>query len=104
MSVYSIDELRSIITDIAMLYGVKKVALFGSYATGLQTSDSDIDLLIDKGNLKGLFQFNAFVNELEIKLGKKVDVITYSSLSNSLIKDSVKNEVILYEQQGSHSS
>ena len=102
--IYTIDDLKAIVGCVAQQYGVKKVALFGSYATGLQTPDSDIDLLIDKGNLKGLFQFNAFVNELEAKLGKKVDVITYSSLSNSLIKDSVKNEVILYEQQGSHSS
>ena len=52
MSVYSIDELRSIIADIAGQYGVKKVALFGSYSTGLQTPESDIDLLIDKGSLK----------------------------------------------------
>ena len=99
MSVYSIDELRSIITDIAVQYGVKKVALFGSYSTGLQTPESDIDLLINKGDLKGLFKFNAFVNELETKLGKKVDVITYSSLEHSTIKDSVKNEIVLYEQK-----
>ena len=81
MSVYSIDELRSIITDIAMLYGVKKVALFGSYATGLQTPDSDVDLLIDKGDLKGLFMFNSFVNSLSERLGKNVDVITYLLLN-----------------------
>ena len=99
MSVYSIDELRSIIADIAGQYGVKKVALFGSYSTGLQNPESDIDLLINKGDLRGLFKFNAFVNELETKLGKKVDVITYSSLEHSTIKDSVKNEIVLYEQK-----
>ena len=83
--IYTIDDLRTIVGSVAQQYGVKKVALFGSYSTGEQTPDSDVDLLIDKGNLKGLFQFNAFVNKLEIKLGKKVDVITYSFLRNSLI-------------------
>ena len=97
--IYTIDDLRTIVGSVAQQYGVKKVALFGSYSTGLQTHDSDIDLLIDKGDLKGLFKFNAFVNELETKLGKKVDVITYSSLEHSTIKDSVKNEIVLYEQK-----
>ena len=97
--IYTIDDLRSVVGSVAQQYGVKKVAQFGSYSTGLQTPESDIDLLIDKGSLKGLFKFNAFVNELETKLGKKVDVITYSSLEHSTIKDSVKNEIVLYEQK-----
>ena len=33
MAVYSVDELRMIVSDIAKQYGVKKVALFGSYST-----------------------------------------------------------------------
>ena len=100
MLVYSIDELKIAISKVAMQYGVKKVALFGSYSTGVQTADSDIDLLIDKGEIKGLFMLNSFINTLEEQLQKDVDVITYTSLEKSLIKDSVKNEVILYEQQG----
>ncbi|MBE6911374.1 MAG: nucleotidyltransferase domain-containing protein [Oscillospiraceae bacterium] len=98
MSVYSIDELRVIVGDVACRYGVKKVALFGSYSTGTQTPESDIDLLIDKGELKGLFMFNSFVNTLRERLDRNVDVITYSTLERSLIRDSVKNEVVLYEQ------
>lgn len=98
MSVYSIDELRTVIGDVACRYGVKKVALFGSYSNGTQTPESDIDLLIDKGELKGLFMFNSFVNALREKLNCDVDVMTYATLERSLIRDSVKNEVILYEQ------
>ena len=99
MAVYSVDDLRMIVSDVARQYGVKKVALFGSYSTGRQTSGSDIDLLIDKGEIKGFFMFNSFVNSLEERLGKNVDVITYSSLNRSLIKDTVKDEVVLYEYQ-----
>ena len=99
MAVYSAQELRMIVSDIAKQYGVKKVALFGSYSTSKQTSDSDIDLIIDKGEIKGLFMLNSFINSLQDKLGKNVDVMTYSSLSRSLIKDSVRDEVVLYEYQ-----
>ncbi|MBR3934498.1 MAG: nucleotidyltransferase domain-containing protein [Clostridia bacterium] len=98
MAIYTIDELKSIVSDVAKEYGIKKVALFGSYSTGNQTPDSDIDLLIDKGDLKGLVMFYGFINSLQEKLDKNVDVITYSSLNKSLIKNSVQNEVILYEQ------
>lgn len=96
--VYTIDELKIIIGDIAKQYGVKKIALFGSYSTGEETPDSDVDLLIDKGEIKGLFMFNSFVSSVQERLNKDVDVITYNSLNRSLIRDSVKNEVVLYEQ------
>ncbi len=98
MAVYSIDELRTIISDIAKQYGVKKVALFGSYAIGKQTYDSDIDLLIGKGEIRGLFMFNSFINSLQDKLGKNVDVMTYNSLNQSLIKDYINNEIVLYKE------
>lgn len=56
-------------------------------------------MIIDKGEIKGLFMLNSFINSLQDKLGKNVDVMTYSSLSRSLIKDSVRDEVVLYEYQ-----
>ncbi len=98
MAVYSAQELRIIVGEIAKQYGVKKVALFGSYSTGKQTSDSDIDLLIDKGEIKGLFMLNSFINSLQDKLGKDVDVMTYDSLDRSLIKDYLNNEIVLYKE------
>lgn len=96
--IYSIDELISLISPIAKDIGVQKVALFGSYAMGTPTPESDIDLLIDKGAIHGLFRFNTFVNAVSDALQKPVDVMTYSSLGKSLIKDYVKNEIVLYEQ------
>ena len=98
IAVYSAQELRMIVSDIAKQYGVKKVALFGSYSTGKQTAESDIDLLIDKGDIKGLFMLNSFINSLQDKLGKDVDVMTYDSLDRSLIKDYLNNEIVLYKE------
>ena len=47
--VYSINEMRSYIAPIAIRYRVERVYLFGSYAKGCATSESDIDLRIDRG-------------------------------------------------------
>ncbi|MGN1115178.1 MAG: hypothetical protein ACI4TH_01255 [Candidatus Ornithomonoglobus sp.] len=57
-----------------------------------------MDLLIDKGEIRGLIMFNSFINSLQERLHKPVDVITYAALKESLIKDSIDNEVVLYEQ------
>lgn len=95
---YTIDEIKNITVPVAKQYGVEKVALFGSYAKGKQNETSDIDLIIKKGNLKGYFALCGFVNALEERFGTHVDVLTYNALEKSMIKDSVKNEVVLYER------
>ena len=96
--IYTIDEIKRITVPLAEQYGVEKVALFGSYAKGEQKESSDIDLIIKKGNLKGYFAFCGFVNALEEHFGTHVDVLTYHALEQSAMKDSVKDEVVLYER------
>lgn len=44
---------------------VSKVILFGSYANGTQTDDSDIDLLVVTTDD---FVFNSFAQKMEVKL------------------------------------
>lgn len=95
--IYSIDEIKKITIPIAQKYGVKKLALFGSYARGDQKSTSDIDFLIEKGEIHG-WEFFGFINNLEDDLGVHVDLLTYDSLNDSLIADAVKDEVVLYER------
>jgi hypothetical protein len=94
---YSIEEIKRITVPIAKQYGVKKLALFGSYARGEQKEDSDIDFLIEKGEITDLFVYYGFVHLLEDNLGVNVDVLTYDSLDNSLINKENINEVVLYE-------
>ena len=45
--VYSIEQIQKLITPIAKKYGLKSVFLFGSYARGTATENSDVDLIID---------------------------------------------------------
>ena len=94
---YTIDEIKKVSIPVAKKYGIKKLALFGSYAKGEQKKDSDIDFLIEKGEIQG-WEFFGFINNLENELGKNVDVMTYKSLKNSYIENVVQNEVVLYER------
>ncbi|MDR1050081.1 MAG: nucleotidyltransferase domain-containing protein, partial [Deltaproteobacteria bacterium] len=45
--VYSISEIIKIVSPIAKTHGVEKVWVFGSYARGEATSESDIDFRVD---------------------------------------------------------
>jgi hypothetical protein len=80
--VYTLDELRGRVAPVAARYGLKAVYVFGSYATGTATEDSDVDLLVDTAGtqLHSLFSLGALYCDLEQALQKKIDLITLSSL------------------------
>jgi predicted nucleotidyltransferase len=55
MAVYSVEQIKERIMPVAQRYGVKRVMLFGSYARGEAAEDSDVDLHVWRGNIRGLF-------------------------------------------------
>lgn len=59
---------------------VKKVYLFGSYADGDATEESDIDLLIESNNDFKFLKFSAQIEELEKTLNKKIDFVGMGAL------------------------
>ena len=61
--------------DLRARYAVRKVALFGSFATGNQTDRSDIDLLVDFAD-PTYDNFIGLIRELEKSFGRKVEVLT----------------------------
>ena len=74
--VYSPDEIAAIIAPIADKYGTGRIYLFGSYGRGTADKDSDIDLLVEPGNIKGYLVFTQMNIELEEALGKSVDMVS----------------------------
>jgi predicted nucleotidyltransferase/uncharacterized protein (DUF433 family) len=63
-------------------FGVRQVALFGSFVRGEQRSGSDVDLLVDfEAGRKNLDNFMGLVFFLEELLGRKVQVVTPDGLS-----------------------
>lgn len=96
--IYTIDTLRSIIAPIAARHGVDRVYLFGSYARGEANQNSDVDLRVDKGDLRGLFALGALYSDLADCLGKKLDLLTTGSLDQSFLRQIEKEEVLLYDR------
>lgn len=96
MAPYTIPDIQSIIEPIARQHGVKSVSLFGSYSTGSANEYSDIDLKIEKGALRSLFQISNFRLAVEDALSVPVDIVTSESSDRDFLKTIQKDEVLLY--------
>ena len=80
--VYTIQEIRSKILPILVKYRIPAMYLFGSYARGDATEDSDIDFLIDTTGteLTSLLRLGALYCDLEEAFQKPIDLITVRSI------------------------
>ena len=97
---YSLRQLEDIISPIARRFGVEKVSVFGSYSRGEADDQSDVDLLIEKGGLRSLFQISGFRLELEDALRLPVDLVTTESSDREFLDRIAKESVVLYGKQG----
>ena len=81
---YTQQELVDELTPIFMKYPIKRAALFGSFARGEQTDESDLDILVELDYTNGIAGlFYAFWDELEDVIGLSTDVVTVDSLSTT---------------------
>ncbi len=81
--VYSIDEIAAMVKPVAEKYGIEKVWIFGSYARGEATEDSDIDLLISYEKLVGMFALGGLYADMEEAFNKPVDIVSERALNAS---------------------
>ncbi|MCK4519492.1 MAG: nucleotidyltransferase family protein [Candidatus Omnitrophica bacterium] len=72
--------------------GAKKIAVFGSYISGDEKADSDIDVIVEFLERKSLLDLVRIERELSELLGIKVDLMTEKSISPYLL-DSIKKEM-----------
>lgn len=95
-----IEELKKTIVPIVSQYPVDKVSIFGSCARKQMNENSDIDILISFSIPIGMFKFIEIKQVLEEKLKHKIDLITFNSLNESDIKDTVLMEAIeIYDKR-----
>ena len=96
MAMYSIEDIQRIITPIAQQHGVASVSLFGSYSKGTASSTSDVDLKIEKGKIRSLFQLCGFRLAVEDALKLPVDLVTSESSDRAFLDMIKDEEVLLY--------
>ena len=94
----TLADISSALTRVLPRYDVREAYLFGSFARGEQTPDSDIDLRLacgDSMTFGALYQLSL---DLEDELGRKVDIVTNppQHMQPTFRKNITQDEVRLY--------
>ncbi len=85
------------IIEICKRNDISYCALFGSFARGEATEESDVDLLVRFSKPIG-WAFYGIAEDLQDVLGKKVDLATENML-NKYIRENVMNDLqVIYEK------
>ncbi len=80
----ALARLGDLLPDLRAEYGVRSLSVFGSFARGEQTENSDLDLLVEFTEVPGLFGFARLQYTLEDALGVSVDLFTRPMLKPRL--------------------
>ena len=95
----SFDYISSAVSRVLAQYDVSEAYLFGSFARGEQTPDSDIDLRLVCGNTMTFGTLYEISHELEKELGRKADIVTNppEHMRPTFRKSIEQEEVRIYE-------
>lgn len=105
--VYSFEEIRNRVLPIICKYRIPAMYLFGSYARGDATAESDLDFLVDTTGteLTSLLRLGQLYCDLEEALNKPIDLVTVSAIMQHSTMESdmdfrntvLKERVSLYD-------
>ena len=97
-ALWNIRYIKMMTSEIFAKYPQVECAyLFGSYANGEATMNSDVDILIVAPSLEG-FDFGGLHHDLRTVLNKDVDLVKHTTLlkSERMLRDILKKGVKLY--------
>lgn len=95
----TLADISSVASHILPRYDVREAYLFGSFARGEQTPESDIDLRLVCGDTMTFGTLYELSFELEELLGRKVDIVTNppQHMRPAFRKNIKQDEVCIYE-------
>jgi uncharacterized protein len=84
MNLEKLHQQREKILQIASKYGASHLQVFGSVARQENSSDSDIDFLVELDTQRTLLDQIALIQDLEELLGCRVDVVETDCLHEAI--------------------
>ena len=88
-----LSSLKSYQTQYAKEYGIEEIGIFGSYARGNASEESDVDVFIRLKH-SNLFLLSRIRIELEELLGKHTDLVQLRTKMNKYLKSHIEHEAI----------
>ena len=96
----STKTLIQILAEYFKTQPVLKAWLFGSYARGEETPESDVDILVefDHSTPIGLFAYARMWRELQERLGLAVDLVEEGTLKPFAVESANRDKKLVYER------
>lgn len=91
------QDIETTLISVLRENNASRISLFGSYARGEQTADSDIDVLVAFSEKKSLLTLVRLQRELSDQLGISVDLLTEQSLSPVLLPKIKPDLRVIYQ-------
>lgn len=88
-----IDILRNYKKEAAQQHGILEIGLFGSFARDDTNDESDVDVVV-RISKPDLFTLAGIKNELEERLNRPVDIVTYRDNMNQFLKKRIDGEAV----------
>lgn len=86
MNTMPIPELIDRVTEICKKNGVKRLDLFGSFATGTATPTSDIDFVVY--GCQDILKLEEDLEEIDTL--RKIDIFDYDSIKNKFLLEDIQ--------------
>lgn len=100
--IYTIEEIKSRVLPVIQKYNIPAMYLFGSYARGEATEESDLDFLVDTTGtrLTSLFSLGELYCALEEIFQKEIDLVTMRSVMQNIQTESDRSfrDVVMKER------
>ena len=92
----TLEDIKKVAEPACKEFNVKRLDVFGSLGRGEYTQESDIDLLVEfeAPDMHPSHRFFGLLHHLEDTLGRKIDLLTISSLKNPYFRRKVLRERI----------
>ena len=96
----STEMMTQTIADYFKTQPVLKAWLFGSFARGEETPESDVDILVqfDHGQPIGLLRYAGMWREIEELIGRKVDMVEDGTLMPFAVESANRDKQLIYER------
>ena len=97
----STQAMTQIIADYFKTQPVLKAWLFGSFARGEETPESDVDILVqyDSNAKISLLTISHMMGELEKSTGRKIDLIEDGCLLPFAVDSANRDKRLIYERR-----
>lgn len=89
-------DMKRKVIEFLQGHGAIRIAIFGSYARGEETRESDLDILVEFSGRKSLLDIIGIEQELSDIIGIKVDLLTERSIEPQIMSEIRKDMALVF--------